>query len=204
MCVVTALVALVNVNAYGDTPCGNWVSPNYPKTADFESERPYGLKTKTADESTAVACTNAIASKTPTIVIFGVTTLALLTVGVLRRYQPSGVGPRRDPTKFPLSGQVCSRSISRLRATASHSLQLVGGHPTESEDLTRGVGVQEPRVLGAGHRAEQCPALIGHRCVERGRGHRNWTCSSRRAWAWISGHLSGLINFKRAVVISLS
>jgi hypothetical protein len=57
MCVVTALVALVNVNAYGDTPCGNWVSPNYPKTADFESERPYGLKTKTADESTAVACT---------------------------------------------------------------------------------------------------------------------------------------------------
>jgi hypothetical protein len=122
MCVVTALVALVNVNAYGDTPCGNWVSPNYPKTADFESERPYGLKTKTADESTAVACTNAIASKTPTIVIFGVTTLALLTVGVLRRYQPSGVGPRRDPTKFPLSGQVCSRSISRLRATASHSL----------------------------------------------------------------------------------
>jgi hypothetical protein len=97
MCVVTALVALVNVNAYGDTPCGNWVSPNYPKTADFESERPYGLKTKTADESTAVASTNAIASNTPTIVIFGVTTLALLTVGVLRRYQPSGGGTASGP-----------------------------------------------------------------------------------------------------------
>lgn len=90
---ITALMALWPVtNSYG-TDCGMWIENNTSKAAYEDAKyksahyEAYLGKDRTAEVD---GCTSERNSRTPLLIVTGIATLALLTVGLIRRYQPSG------------------------------------------------------------------------------------------------------------------
>lgn len=103
---VTALVALWNVDNRDGITCGSWLMPNDKEAAyaDAKKNSEYasaelalairgdysGLAFKSDRDAQVADCRAARSERTPTVTILFIGSAALLVVGLIRRYPPSG------------------------------------------------------------------------------------------------------------------
>lgn len=117
---LTALVALWNVENQDGIHCGGWLFPNdaaanyadVEQRADDSSRAMKDALLRSGGDLNAPAardhfssdsqvadCRKARSERTPLVIVFGVATVALLVVGILRRYQPGGGSTTPKPSE---------------------------------------------------------------------------------------------------------